>query len=191
MPNRIFQEPPEDIDGTWTHGALLGGMVGYDDESLARSYFLAGRVLAEHVLSTGDRGQELICPILYVCRHGIELYLKVILHPAKVNYSLGSLLDALCRHVRDRYDEKVPEWVTCPITELAQFDPGSDLFRYGQTRPPDSTHRLIQGGEHWVDLRVVKRTMLELEYAFMRVLVADTHGLDALNAIVPRPGLLC
>lgn len=183
----IFVDPPEDIDETWTHGAILGGMSGYDDESLARSYFTAGGMLIEQILTTGERGQEVVCPILYVHRHGIELYLKVIVRPADRNHSLGSLLDAFCRHTRTKYGERVPAWITRPVGQLAQFDPGSDLFRYGQTRPPSSSQKLTNSGEFWVDLRTLKRTMSLLEYAFRRVLVADAEGLEGLQRLGPRP----
>ena len=62
----IFKEPPEDLDETWTHGAVLGGMSGYSDESLAHSYFVAGAALIDHALSSDDGVQEFICPILYL-----------------------------------------------------------------------------------------------------------------------------
>ena len=182
----IFSEPPEDIDDSSTHGAMLGGMSGYDDETLAGSYFQAGTTLVDHVLTSGTRGQDLICPILYVYRHGIELYLKVILQPEVRNHSLGSLLDAFCHHVYSRYGERVPFWVTRPITQLAEFDPGSDLFRYGETHPPSISARFTNAGEFWVDLPTLKRTMLHLQYAFLRTLVADGKGLEALNRVFPR-----
>lgn len=182
----IFADPPEDIDETWTHGAMLGGMTGYDDESLARSYFMAGGMLVEQVLGTGERGQEVICPILYVYRHGIELYLKVVVRPGKRNHSIGSLLDAFCRDVQSKFGERVPAWITRPIGQLAEFDPNSDLFRYGQTRDSSISHRLINSGEFWVDLRTLKRTMSNIEYAFQRVLIVDREGLEGLRRLGPR-----
>jgi len=182
----IFQEPPENIDETWTHGAMLGGMCGYDNDSLAAQYFRAGSALVKHVLSSGERGQDMIGPILYLYRHGVELYLKVILKPEKPSHNLGSLLDAFCRHIRERYNQQVPKWVTRPISELAQADPGSDLFRYGDSR---SRPALDEGGEYWIDLRVLSRIMLELEYAFERVLVAEEFGLEYLKTTFRGPRL--
>lgn len=38
IPSSIFQEPPENVDETWTHGAMIGGMCGYSDHDLAGSY---------------------------------------------------------------------------------------------------------------------------------------------------------
>jgi hypothetical protein len=185
-PHLIFVEPPENVDETFTHGAMLGGMAGYDDESLASSYFLAGEALIDHVLSYGEQGQELICPILYLYRHAIELYLKVILQPTDRDHSLGSLFDAFCKHVSSTYKERVPVWVTKPVTQLAEYDPGSDLFRYGQTRPPSRTQRLINEGELWVDLRSLKRIMAKVEFVFRRVHVADQIGIENVITVQPR-----
>lgn len=184
----IFVEPPEDVDETFTHGAMIGGMVGYDDESLAISYFLAGEALIDRVLSDAAGSQELICPILYLYRHGIELYLKVIVKPTKRNHSLGSLFDAFCKHVSSTYKERVPVWLTKPVTQLAEFDPGSDLFRYGQSRPPSRTQRLINEGEFWIDLRTLRRVMTKVEFAFRRVHVADKYGIENVIAVQPRLG---
>ena len=183
----IFSEPPEDLDETWTHGALMGGMAGYSDETLAPAYFSAGAALIDHVLQSEERGQDFVCPILYLYRHGIELYLKVIVQPSVRNHSLGSLLEGFCRHIRERYKEDVPAWVTRPITELAEFDPGSDLFRYGRTNPPSRSQRLTNEGEFWVDLKTLKRTMTLIEFAVRRTLAAGECGLDDLDRIVPGP----
>lgn len=44
----LFQEPPEDLDETWRHGTLIGGMAGVSDTfALAESYKLAGDLLVD------------------------------------------------------------------------------------------------------------------------------------------------
>lgn len=179
----IFVEPPEDVDETWVHGAMLGGMAGYNDQSLAHSYFLAGAMLIEQVLESRERGQEVICPVLYLYRHGIELHLKVLVKPAKLNHSISSLLDTFCRYVQSKYGEKVPAWLTDPVGQLAEFDPNSDLFRYGTTKKPEVTRRFINGGEFWVDLRNLRKTMSLVERAFIRVGIADAEGLEGLKRL--------
>lgn len=185
--NVIFEDPPEDINETWTHGAILGGMIWFDDDSLARSYFLAGETLVDNVLSEGgERGQDLISPILYVYRHGIELYLKVITQPKKKNHSLGSLLEAFCNHIRSKYNENVPKWITIPVSRLAKYDPESDLFRYGQTMKIDRTKKIISEGEYWIDLSKLKQTMKRIEHSFIRVIVADTEGIEGLKYMRPH-----
>ena len=66
--------------------------------------------------------------------------------------------------------------MTRPITELAEFDPGSDLFRYEETRPPEYSARLRLGSELWIDLRNLRETMDRLRTAFRRVSYADATG---------------
>jgi hypothetical protein len=180
----IFVEPPEDVDETWVHGAMLGGMSGYDDQSLAHSYFVAGEMLIEKVLKSGERGQEVICPILYLYRHGIELHLKVLMKPAKLNHSISSLLDAFSLHVQSKYGEQVPTWLTDPVGQLAKFDPNSDLFRYGTTKKPEVMQWLANTGEYWIDLRKLGKTMSLVEQAFIRVGVAEVEGLEGLKRFV-------
>lgn len=179
----IFVEPPEDIDESWTHGAVLGGMVGYDDQSLARSYFMAGDMLIEQVLASDERGQDVVCPILYLYRHGIELHLKILMKPARLNHSIGSLLDAFSHHVQGKYREQVPPWLTGPIKQLADFDPNSDLFRYGRTKPPSVSQRFTNSGELWIDLKKLRKTMSRIERAFIRVAVAESEGLEGLQRL--------
>src|SRR5687768_9291483 len=100
-PGRIFDEVPENADETWTHGALLGGMGGCDDRELADSYFVAADALVESVLADRDslRTRELVAPTMYLYRHGIELFLKLIVRPKKPDHNLDRLLGRLCRLV--------------------------------------------------------------------------------------------
>lgn len=179
----IFVEPPGDIDETWIHGAMLGGMSGYDDQSLARSYFMAGAMLIEQTLESGELSQDVICPILYLYRHGIELHLKVLVKPAKLNHSIGSLLNKFSLQIQKKYGERVPPWLTGPISQLAEFDPSSDLFRYGRTKNPAVSQKLTNSGELWIDLRTLKKTMSLIEQAFIRVGVAESVGLEGLKRL--------
>ena len=174
---KIFAEPPEGLDEDWTHGALIGGMCGWcGDRELAESYFRAAELLVKDILAGRERGQDLVSPVMYLYRHAIELYLKHIVSPPQRNHSLGSLLEGFCEHIRSKYGEKVPAWVTRPISELATFDPGSDLFRYGQTRPIDRSLRVANHGEFWVDLRAISKDMDRIAELFRRVAIADETG---------------
>jgi hypothetical protein len=178
----IFAELPEDIGEDWTHGATLVGTFSCDDEMLARSYFAAGDVLINHVVSRpGENGQDWIGPILFNFRHGIELYLKAIVKPVKRDHSIGALLEGFCRHTRERYKEDLPRWVTRPISEFINIDPGSDLFRYGDPKAP------VMDLTHWIDFHVLRRAMAYLEWAFQRTLHADKFGLSEINVMCPRP----
>ncbi len=179
----IFQEPPPDIDETWTHGALLGGMCGYDNDSLADQYFRAARVLIDHVASSGERGHNLIGPVLYLIRHATELSLKIIVRPQRLNHDLIALLDLFRQHVRQKYKEEVPDWLASPILNLAKVDPTSDAFRYGQSRSGG-----LRDGEYWIDFRTLGRTTLILQYCFERVAFADQLGVAELDKIAPMHG---
>ena len=169
----IFQEPPEHVDETWTHGAMLGGMCGYDEQELAESYFAAGDALVQSVLDGKHDGRNMINPVMYVYRHAIELYLKCIVQPPVRNHNLASLLERFCQHVRERSQEPIPAWITKPISELAAYDRGSDVFRYESDR--DGRY-FPTGGESWVDLRSVRAQMARLLFAFRRVWRADATG---------------
>ena len=66
--------------------------------------------------------------------------------------------------------------MTRPISELAKFDPGSDLFRYRETKPPDRSQQVANQGEFWVDLRAIRKEMDLIVEAFRRVAIADETG---------------
>lgn len=177
---RIFDEIPEGVDETWRHGAMLGGMAGPLD--LCESYFLAADTLIEAVLDGSSQAYELIYPIMYSYRHGVELYLKGIVPRAPRNHDLAALLAAFCAHVESRYGEKVPTWLTGPVSELAAYDPTSDVFRYELTR----NRRLQNEGEFWIDLPVLRRHMDRIQAVFRRVMSADMTGEIPPPTLLPR-----
>lgn len=183
MNNRIFQDPPEAIDETWTHGALLGGMIGFSEEDLAESYFAAADALVGRVRKRRHEGRDLVNPILFLYRQGIELYLKAIVQPAKRDHDLAALLAAFRQHVHQRYTADLPQWLTDAVSELARYDPKADVFRYAEPR----SRRLEGEGEFWVDLTKLRRHMRFVKWAFARTLTADKFGLRDLNAMAPRP----
>ena len=45
----LFQEPPEDLDGTWTHGILINGMALRRHLDVARAYKTAGDALVNRL----------------------------------------------------------------------------------------------------------------------------------------------
>jgi hypothetical protein len=183
MNNRIFQDPPEAIDETWTHGALLGGMIGFGEQDLADSYFTAANALVGRVRKRRQEGRDLINPVLFLYRQGVELYLKAIVQPVRRNHDLAALLDAFRQHVHSRYTENPPEWMTAAISELATYDPYADVFRYAESR----SRRLANEGEFWVDLTKLRRHMRFVQWAFRRTLIADEYGLRDLNVMAPPP----
>jgi len=189
-PISIFGEPPDGVDETWTRGAMLGGMMGYEPLEIADSYFRAGEILVETVLDRRRCGTEfveardVIHPIMFTYRHGLELYLKAILRTAPKTHNLGSLLEGFCRHVRERYLESVPSWFTKPVSEFITYDPTSVTFRYESTNS-----QLARDGEFWVDLATLQVTMERLRLVLRRVFRSDQWGERAFpeySRITPR-----
>jgi hypothetical protein len=60
----LFRDLPEELNGDWRHGAIVGGMTKNEDLfSLADSYKMAGDILVDAALSN-DEVFDLICPII-------------------------------------------------------------------------------------------------------------------------------
>jgi hypothetical protein len=127
----IFIDPPEDIDETWTHGAIFAGLSSFADLlPLARAYKLAGDRLTE-IAVENEEAWLLICPIMFNYRHSIELYLKVITGEYKQNHNLIHLYNKLTVLLKNEFNLKPPEWLENTIVSFNDFDPSSTTFRYG------------------------------------------------------------
>jgi hypothetical protein len=127
---RIFAECPEDIDETWTHGFIIGGMARLPDHAyLAWSFRTAGDLLIEHVVSHGE-AWEVAYPALYLYRHAIELHLKSIVDPQNKSHGIGKLTDDFIEVVRRRLHAAVPEWFEQYVREFDTMDPSGTTFRY-------------------------------------------------------------
>lgn len=71
----LFQDPSEEMDETWQHGSLIGGMACRDLLEVARAYKLAADELLKQALSKYEP-HELDYPVLFLYRHTVEVYLK-------------------------------------------------------------------------------------------------------------------
>jgi hypothetical protein len=162
----LFQEPPEELDETWQHGALMGGIVAgtFDTFTLANSYKRAGDILVDSALDTLE-ASTLLYPVLYNYRHATELYLKAVVSPALRGHDLKPLLDTLEQSLRTEFKAKIPIWFKGVVLDFIEFDPTSTTFRYGNLHAP-------WGGEHWVDLPHVKLRMGWVASSFHRILEA-------------------
>ncbi len=178
----IFQEPPEELDETWRHGSLIGGICegAFDTFSLADSYKLAGDMLVDAVPSKAE-AYELVYPIVFNYRHAVELYLKAILSskgrkrkPKGQKHNLGSLLQKLQGLLTSEYRTDAPEWLKNLILTFNDFDPGSTTFRYGDSGVVSRSTG--DGGEFWVDLPHLKRSMGWLAESFQRIRHAQPHS---------------
>jgi len=126
----IFIEPPENIDETWTHGAIYGGFAEFADTiNLANSYKLAGDRLVTIALQN-DESRDLMCPIVYTYRHATELYLKSIVFRYQQSHDLVYLFERF-KEIVKTFDAAPPEWFKNIITVFNDFDPFSTSFRYG------------------------------------------------------------
>lgn len=166
---RIFADVPDEIDETWQHGAILGGMAegGYDRLTIADSYKLAGDLLVEQVLNGLD-GYELVYPILFNYRQCLELYLKITVEPAPRSHDLSELVNGLQEHVKSHYGLALPRWFTDAILEFDEFDPYGTAFRYDDAGIVSKTTR--DTGEFWVDLRELKKRMERLMDGLRRII---------------------
>ena len=124
-----------------------------------RSYHSAAQHLVKHMASTHYRDPD-ACPIVFLYRHAIELYLKAIIHwgnnllklnrkaiVAHKNIFTEHRLRVLLKSVKPilRFQNSLDNWgnphfnsfrdVEKIITELEEFDPGGSSFRY----PVDTT----------------------------------------------------
>lgn len=162
----IFQDPPDDLDENWS-GFLIGGMAVTDEFNLARAYKLAGDATVEKASQAGDLSYELAYPILFLYRHAIELYLKLIVRPDNPNHGLTALADQFCILVNQRLNQTVPDWVRKRLGEFSEVDPNSQAFRYARDRQGELP--LVRSGEWWVEFGHLRKTMDVLVAGFERV----------------------
>lgn len=152
----LFQEPPEEMDETWQHGVLIGGMAHRDWAAVARAYKAAGDALVETALKDWDV-TDLAYPVIFNYRQAVELYLKGLLDAKPGHHDLGELV----RLVEQQYKGKLPGWMKDRILDLHAIDRKSDMFRYAEPEAP---------GELWVDLHQLRMVMDRLVAAFDPVL---------------------
>lgn len=167
----IFMEVPAEIDESWMHGALVGGMVDLavrKPGALANSFKRAGDALLAAALGS-ESADELLYPILFNYRHSLELYLKAIVEPASYSHNLNGLIEKFREVILKEFGVAVPRWVTDRLHEFQNVDSRSTTFRYPECGVVFRSGRL-QGGEAWVDFHQLKGMMDRLEATFTRVL---------------------
>jgi len=169
----ILQEPPEDLDETWTHGLLLnGGLVdGYLE--LARNYKRSADALLDSALERGEEARDWGHPVLFGYRHALELYLKII---GRVEESTHSLRECL-NHIEKRHKHKVGSPIREWILEFDKIDPRGTAFRYA-----DGEAWTLRYAEFWVDF-------LQLKHATSVIFEALDHCVLTLesNNALPVP----
>lgn len=133
----LFQDPPEEMDETWQHGTLIGGMACRDLPQVARAYKLAADELLKQGTSKYEP-QELDYPVLFLYRHTVEVYLKAALNVPPEHHDLSSLIQLL----EAESGKKIAGWVKDRLWDFHKIDKMASLFRYAD--PPDKC-------ELWID----------------------------------------
>ena len=156
----IFQDIPDDIDETWTHGVLLNSMWIRPKIEVARAYKYAADELVKEALSFQEP-HLLDYPIFFTYRQTAELYLKLILNDSQISREIGHNLGMLIKAVENKLGKHISEWTRSRLHEFNEIDPTSDLFRYAD-RPPQ--HKELV--EFWVDFLQLKTVMDRLVESF-------------------------
>lgn len=156
----LFQEVPDEIDETWQHGVLVGGMASRNLPQIARAYKTAADELLKLALSQYEP-HEIDYPIIFLYRHSIEVYLKAMVQAPPETHDLGRLIELL----EEQLGKKIAAWVKDRLWDFQRMDRHSDVFRYADLAP----------GELWVDFHQLKAVMDRLVQAFEEQITADKH----------------
>ncbi len=159
----IFQDPPEGIAEDWT-GFLVGGMATQtNDLELARAYKQAADAVVAKALRSSDLSYEFAYPVLYLYRHAIELYLKLVVKPQKLNHGITTLARQFKHLVKTKLKQEVPDSIMERLREIADMDPKSFAFRYTKDQQGKQT---FVPGEYWVRFRHLRRVATLLASGF-------------------------
>ena len=160
---KLFEDVPDDIDENWTWGALIGGMATMQTTfELAQSYKRAGDILSDQIPKKAE-AYEIIYPIIFIYRHSIELFLKIILKWEKRKHSLDVLIDNFKKLVEEKGYE-LPENIENNLREFHLFDSKSTQFRY-----IDKENNEFIPGEYWLDINNLKKFMDKIESGFKKI----------------------
>jgi hypothetical protein len=147
----IFQDVPEEIDDTWRHGVLIGGMAERNWHQVAQSYKRAADSLVAEALKS-DEPEGFDYPIFYLFRHCLELYLKTMLGGVR-----GHDFARLIKDLEMKYAKTLGGWIRDRLWDFHEIDEKSDMFRY----PED-----VSDGELWIDFYQLKYVMNRMTEAF-------------------------
>ncbi|MCA9947561.1 MAG: hypothetical protein KC449_28975, partial [Anaerolineales bacterium] len=157
----IFRENrPEDIDFYGPQGwAKFNSTTLLDTVYVARVYKSTGDVLVKEALSAGS--YELDYAVLYLYRHAIELYLKVIIgfDPDEEDESHKKWHDLswLVEKLENQLGKSLPDWMKARIDDFYRIDPKGQMFRYAGTK--DMLDSNGNDKEFWIDLDQLKLVM--------------------------------
>jgi len=165
----LFREPSEnDNEEDWS-SFVLGGMAQVDEISLVRAYKNAADAIVEKALASSDLSYEYAYPALYLYRHVIELYLKMIVRPKKLTHGILDLAVEFEKLVRSEMKLVVPKWAMDHLRSFAEMDPSSQTFRYAEDK---KGNRIMVEGEFVVSYGHMRKIMDVLTEGFEKAYFA-------------------
>ena len=163
----LFQDPSDEMDETWQHGTLIGGMACRELSQVARAYKLAADELLKQATSKYEP-HELDYPVLFLYRHTVEVYLKAALDNAPEHHDLSRLIQLL----ETESGKEIAGWVKDRLWDFHKIDKMAALFRYAD--PPED-------GELWIDFHqlqaVIDKIVQAIEQYMATRTKVDTRGL--------------
>lgn len=156
---RSFHDSPDDLgelDESRVDVLIVGGMAsGSTQIEMADAYAEAAVELIDSAMASRDQWR-MFYPILYLCRHALELYLKSLVQQAKPKHDLGPLVIQVENVLREQLGESLPPDLRADLLTLASIDPDGQSFRYATTPKGEM---IILPGEYWVSLTDLQRLM--------------------------------
>ena len=158
----VFQEPSDEMDETWRHGTLIGGMAHRELPQVARAYKLAADELLK-VLFSKHEPDELDYPVLFLYRHTVEVYLKAAINDPPEHHDLSTLI----RLLEAESGKKIAGWVGDRLWDFHKIDNMAALFRYADP---------LEDGELWIDFHQLKAVIDKLVQAIEQYMEQRRQG---------------
>ena len=157
----LFQDPSDEMDETWQHGTLIGGMACRELLQVARAYKLAADELLKQALSKYEP-HELDYPVLFLYRHTVEIYLKAALDVPPQHHDLSQLIQLL----EAESGKQIAGWVRDRLWDFHKIDNMASLFRYAD--PPAN-------GELWIDFHQLQAVIDKLVQAIEQYMAGKKY----------------
>ena len=143
----------------------IGGLIDLIGmRTIADSYKNRADDLVEIAVNNRDIAYEYTYPILFLYRHSLELYLKIISTDFKRTHKFDNLIHNLREKAKDRLSDDILRELISRIIEFKEIDNRSTRFRYGNQI----------GGEYIINLGQLQLTFNEISMILKRL--ADVHN---------------
>ena len=143
----------------------IGGLIDFIGmKTIADSYKDRADDLVEIAMNNRDIAYQYTYPILFLYRHSLELYLKIISTDVKKTHKFDNLIQNLREKAKDRLSTEILRELIRRINEFKELDNRSTRFRYGNQL----------GGEYLIDLGQLQMTFNEITLILKKL--ADGHN---------------